>query len=87
MSEPPRPVVTRCDVTRGERMLALRKKRMAAAHPFLRGGFRPFFGGAATWAVIAIGLWLFEVAGAIGLPSAFETIAWHRHEMPKGAGK
>jgi hypothetical protein len=24
-------------------MLALRKSRMAASHPFFRGGFRPFF--------------------------------------------
>ena len=62
-------------------MLALRKRRMAAAHPFLRGGFRPFFFGAAIWAVIAIGLWLVELTGAIGLPTGFEPVAWHRHEM------
>ena len=68
-------------VTRGEQMLALRKGRMAAAPPFLRGGFRPFFFGAATWAVIAIGLWLCELAGFLGIPSAFEGVAWHRHEM------
>jgi uncharacterized protein involved in response to NO len=62
-------------------MLALRKRRMAAAHPFLRGGFRPFFFGAATWAVIAIALWLFELGGKIQVPSGFEAVAWHRHEM------
>jgi len=62
-------------------MLAVRKKRMAAAHPFLRGGFRPFFLGAATWALITLGLWLFELAGAISVPSAFGSVAWHRHEM------
>ena len=67
--------------TRGEQMLALRKKRMAATHPFLRGGFRPFFFGAAAWAIIAIGLWLCELAGEIGLPTGFEAVAWHRHEM------
>ena len=44
-------------------MLALRKRRMAAAHPFLRGGFRPFFFGAASWGVIAMALWLCELAG------------------------
>ncbi len=54
---------------------------MAASHPFLRGGFRPFFFGAATWAVIAIALWLCELAGAIALPTGFEAVAWHRHEM------
>jgi uncharacterized protein involved in response to NO len=71
----------RTTVTRGEQMLALRKRRMAAAHPFLRGGFRPFFFGAGLWAVIAIGLWLCELAGEISFPSRFEGVAWHRHEM------
>jgi uncharacterized protein involved in response to NO len=68
-------------VTRGEQMLALRKRRMAAAHPFLRGGFRPFFFGAATWAVIAIALWLCVLSGEINLPTRFDPVAWHRHEM------
>lgn len=62
-------------------MLALRKRRMATAHPFLRGGFRPFFFGAATWALIAIPLWLFVLASKISLPSHFDGVAWHRHEM------
>ncbi len=35
-------------ITRGEQMLALRKRRMAAAPPILRGGFRPFFLGASA---------------------------------------
>ena len=69
------------NVTRGEQMLALRKRRMAAAHPFLRGGFRPFFFGSATWAVVAIALWLWVLAGEISLPTRFDAIAWHRHEM------
>ena len=68
-------------ITRGEQMLALRKKRMAAAHPFLRGGFRPFFFGGPAWAVFALGLWLFSLAGQITLPTAFDPLAWHRHEM------
>lgn len=68
-------------ITRGERMLALRKRRMAAAHPFLPGGLRPFFFGAAAWAVIAIALWLWALAGGINLPSRFDGVAWHRHEM------
>ena len=67
--------------TRGELMLALRKKRMAAAHPFLRGGFRPFFFGAATFAAIAMTLWLFVLSGEIRLPTGFDAVAWHRHEM------
>jgi uncharacterized protein involved in response to NO len=68
-------------ITRGEQMLALRKRRWAATIPFLRGGFRPFFFGAATWAAIAIALWLFSFAGAIVIPTGFDPVAWHRHEM------
>ena len=68
-------------VTRGEQMLALRKRRMAAAPPILRGGFRPFFFGAAAWGVIVVALWLCSLAGLLQLPTAFEPVAWHRHEM------
>lgn len=67
--------------TRGEQMLALRRKRMADAPPILRGGFRPFFFGGALWAVVALALWLTALAGQITLPSAFDALAWHRHEM------
>ena len=67
--------------TRGERMLALRRARMAASPPFLRGGFRPFFFGGALWAVVALAAWLVALAGGMVLPSAFEPLAWHRHEM------
>jgi uncharacterized protein involved in response to NO len=71
----------RPNVTRGEQMLALRKRRMADAHPFLRGGFRPFFFGAATWGVIAMLLWLCVLAGQLTLPTRFDAVSWHRHEM------
>lgn len=67
--------------TRGERMLALREARMAAAPPFLRGAFRPFFFGGAVWAAAALALWLLAFLGRIELPSAFDGLAWHRHEM------
>ena len=67
--------------TRGEQMLALRRRRMAAAPPILRGGFRPFFLGGAAWAVIALAVWLGALAGIATIPSLFEPLAWHRHEM------
>jgi len=67
--------------TRGERMLELRKARMAASPPILRGGFRPFFLVGALWAVVALALWLFALLGGLELPSAFDPLAWHRHEM------
>lgn len=62
-------------------MLALRKSRMTATIPFLRGGFRPFFFGSATWGLIALLLWLCSLSGEIVLPTKFEPLAWHRHEM------
>lgn len=62
-------------------MLTLRRARMAAAPPVLRGGFRPFFLGGAAWALASLVLWLFALGGSIGLPTAFEPLAWHRHEM------
>lgn len=68
-------------VTRGEQMLALRKRRMAAAHPFFRGGFRPFFFAGPAWALVALTLWICSLTGQIALPSALEPLAWHRHEM------
>lgn len=68
-------------VTRGEQMLALRRRREGAAHPFFRGGFRPFFFGGAAWALIALTLWICELAGEISLRTALDPLAWHRHEM------
>ena len=62
-------------------MLALRRARMAASPAFLRGGFRPFFFGGAAWALISLTLWLTSLAGGLALPSGFEPLAWHRHEM------
>lgn len=62
-------------------MLALRRARMAASPPFLRGGFRPFFFLGALWAVVALALWLLMLWGVPALPTAFPPLAWHRHEM------
>ena len=67
--------------TRGERMLALRKARMAASPPVLRGGFRPFFLACALWAIFALPIWLVSLLGGFELPSAMDPLTWHRHEM------
>lgn len=73
--------VTDSTTTRGEAMLALRKARMAASPPILRGGFRPFFFFGAVWAVVALALWLGALLSGLDLPSALAPLAWHRHEM------
>ena len=77
------PADTTKTVTRGEQMLALRQAlAWRATHPFLRGGFRPFFFGAATWGLIALLLWLCSLGGQFQLPDAIRCpVAWHRHEM------
>lgn len=48
---------------------------------FLDCGFRPFFLAAAVWAAVDAVIWmsLFEHGG--GLPSYFDPLAWHIHEM------
>ncbi|BAV66674.1 NnrS family protein [Sphingobium fluviale] len=62
-------------------MLALRRARMAASPPILRGAFRPFFFLGPLWAVAALTLWLLTLAGEIVLPTVLDPLAWHRHEM------
>ena len=68
-------------ITRGEQMLALRKRRMADSHPFFRGGYRPFFTSGALWALVALILWLGALSGLLTLPTQLDPLAWHRHEM------
>lgn len=52
-----------------------------AGPEILRQGFRPFFLAASVWAVIAVALWLPVFRGQIGLPTEFDPLAWHAHEM------
>ena len=42
-------------------------------------GFRPFFFGAALWAVLAMLLWTMMLAGELTLPTAFDPVSWHAH--------
>lgn len=58
-----------------------RDERLMRLPPILRGGFRPFFLGGATWALIVVGLWVGALSGAVTLPTRFDPLAWHRHEM------
>jgi uncharacterized protein involved in response to NO len=56
-----------------------------AGVPLLRLGFRPFFLGAALFAVLAAGLWAAAYAGWLGgLAPRGGWLTWHMHEMPFG---
>ena len=56
-------------------------RRAYGGPAILAVGFRPFFLGAGLWAAGAVALWLAQLAGWPALPSAFDPIAWHAHEM------
>jgi uncharacterized protein involved in response to NO len=43
--------------------------------------FRPMFLAAASWAAIALALWLAAFFGTIQLPTRFDPLSWHIHEM------
>ena len=44
-------------------------------------GFRPFFFGAAVWALLAMALWVPMLSGHLMLPTAFDPVSWHAHEF------
>ena len=58
-----------------------RRARLHALPPVLRAGFRPFFFLGPLWALAVVVLWICALAGQIELPTAFDALAWHRHEM------
>lgn len=72
------------EATSQEPLLELRRRRLAASPPVLRGGFRPFFLAAGVWAAVAILLWTVSLGGHIALPRGVDPLAWHRHEMVFG---
>ena len=49
--------------------------------PALSYGFRPFFLGAASWAVLAMVLWLGVVTGTWTVAGSYGSLAWHAHEL------
>jgi uncharacterized protein involved in response to NO len=44
-------------------------------------GFRPFFLAAAAWAALALLLWIIALQSGASLPSQFDPLSWHIHEM------
>lgn len=62
----------------GAAAVAAPKRRVSA---FLSIGLRPFFLAAGIWAAAALALWICMLNGALYLPSRFDPMAWHIHEM------
>jgi uncharacterized protein involved in response to NO len=56
------------------------------AIPLFTYGFRPFFLGAALWAIVALALWIGSLAGFWRLAPGYGALAWHAHEMLFGYG-
>ena len=44
-------------------------------------GFRPFFLATAFWAVFALAVWIGMLETGTALPSRFDPLSWHIHEM------
>jgi uncharacterized protein involved in response to NO len=44
-------------------------------------GFRPFFLAAGLWTAVALALWVVMFVVGSALPSRFDPLAWHIHEM------
>lgn len=47
----------------------------------LTQGFRPFFLAAGIWSAAALALWIAMLTEGMALPSRFDPLSWHIHEM------
>ncbi len=68
--------------------LVIARQDAAPAHatasrgwPVLRLGFRPFYLGAALFAMLAVPLWMAMLLGALTLDLSVSPVLWHAHEM------
>src|SRR4051794_10316707 len=61
--------------------IADRRRAQRAAPTFLSCGFRPFFLFAALWSAAALLLWIVIFIAGESLPSRFDPLSWHIHEM------
>jgi uncharacterized protein involved in response to NO len=48
---------------------------------WLSFGFRPFFLGASIWSAFAMAVWSSVLLGGPGLPTRFDPVSWHAHEL------
>ena len=63
-----------------------RRTAFSAASSLFSYGYRPFFLGAAIWAVLSMALWVGSLAGPWQLARGYGALAWHAHEMLFGYG-
>lgn len=63
---------------------ALRRRLDYVGPAIFSYGFRPFFLGGTVWAALSMVLWLPQYLGDIALPTAFDPLDWHIHEMIYG---
>jgi len=64
----------------------MERKRAYQGPTLFSGGFRPFFLGAGIWAVISMVLWVMMISGSSPVPTAFDPVSWHAHELLFGYG-
>lgn len=48
---------------------------------FFTQGFRPFFLAAGLWAAVALAFWIVMFVSGSSVPSRFDPLTWHIHEM------
>jgi uncharacterized protein involved in response to NO len=58
-----------------------RTRAKRATSVFLTHGFRPFFLAGGVWSAAALLVWMVVFASGANLPSRFDPLAWHIHEM------
>jgi uncharacterized protein involved in response to NO len=58
-----------------------RTRARQATSVFLTHGFRPFFLAGGVWSAAALLVWMVVFASGGNLPSRFDPLAWHIHEM------
>jgi len=57
------------------------RRRAPGGLALFSGGFRPLFGLAGIWAVLGLVLSIGMIRGDFALPTAFDPVSWHVHEM------
>ncbi len=65
-------------------MTAAARVRAYSGPAIFSYGFRPFFLGGAIWAGAAMALFFLMLQGDLALPTAFEVVDWHIHELLYG---